>query len=68
MDFVSKMVKQGRQLNDEILNRDLDSILEKYEGFNFKSTVLRLENAFNDACYRGVYDALKLEMECKDII
>ncbi|MEX0598493.1 MAG: hypothetical protein WD512_18570 [Candidatus Paceibacterota bacterium] len=64
--FFIQLYNKAKKLDDSILMNDISSILYDNNIFDFKLSCERLEEAFRTAVYNGTYEAIKLEMICKD--
>lgn len=56
---------KAKELNSDMLINDVEAVLYDHNAFNFERTMKRLESAFRNAVYAGIYEAFELEMYCK---
>lgn len=70
MKSIETIVEEGKNLKNAFLTNDLEKILLRYneKELSFNEALFELDRAFYNAVYGGVYEALPLEMYCKDRI
>lgn len=58
---------EAKKLNNDMLINDIEAVLYDHDVFNLERTMKRLESAFKNAVYAGIYEAFELEMYCRNV-